>query len=270
MASRSKCQSDGWKLLVLIISSRCIRSRWFVVAPLARLCAFSIAQLWSRPFIPVTSVSTGTLWGVTWVGLMWLDGVIYTGHILLAMHWIHVTSDVLWLQTTPTRLCWLIAPTFTARESSASTWSCGGTISPAIYSCAGNWRFEVQGFRDTHRLRIAGVSGSTARDSYTMASSRLITLRPAVDSFPRRSIRMFFFVMVMTMSTSVVLGQDATPPSFLDNYGSLSDQQHFRVLNNGQQVQLVLDQFSGNLSWTQMPSGKSSFNSLPYSVSRKI
>lgn len=74
-----------------------------------------------------------------------------------------------------------------------------------------------------------------------------MTLRPAVDSFPRRSIRMFFLVMVMTMSTSVVpgLGQDATPPSFLDNYGSLSDQQHFRVLNNGQQVQLVLDQFSG-------------------------
>lgn len=129
------------------------------------------------------------------------------------------------------------------------------------HSSAGNWKFEVQGFRDPHRLRLAGVSGS---GSYRMAASRFITLRPTVDSIPRRSIRMFFLVMVMTMSTSVVpgFGQDATPPSFLDNYGSLSDQQHFRVLNNGQQVQLVLDQFSGTFLGPRCPAANHHFFAL--------
>jgi hypothetical protein len=139
------------------------------------------------------------------------------------------------------------------------------------HSCAGNWRFEVQGFRDTHRLRIAGVSGS-ARGSYRMASLRfIITLRSAVHSFPRRSIRMFFLVMVMTMSTSVVLGlgQDATPPNFSDNYGSLSDQQHFRVLNNGQQVQLVLDQFSGTFLGPRCPAANHHFYAL-FSLENKL
>lgn len=120
-------------------------------------------------------------------------------------------------------------------------------------SCAGNWEFEGQGFGDggtRHKLRIAGVSGSSARGACRMVSSRFVTVRPAVAvNFPGRIIWMFFLVMVMmTMSASLVLGlgPDAAPPSFLDNYGSLSDQQHFRVLNNGQQVQLVLDQFSGS------------------------
>lgn len=129
---------------VLIISSRLIR-RWFVVAPLARLCAFQIAQLWSWPFRSPQSLLK-LCKGVTWVGLMRLDDVICTGHMLLAEHWIHVTctwtSDVSWLQITPNRPYWFKAPTFTARES-ASNRSCGETISPAIAVAAiGNLKWK--------------------------------------------------------------------------------------------------------------------------------
>jgi len=47
----------------------------------------------------------------------------------------------------------------------------------------------------------------------------------------------------------LVLGQDAgsnnnRPTSFLENYSSASDNQHFQVLNNGQRVQLILDEYS--------------------------
>lgn len=42
------------------------------------------------------------------------------------------------------------------------------------------------------------------------------------------------------------IGGTSTPVSFLQNYASASDAQHFRVLNNGQQVQLVLDEYSGS------------------------
>lgn len=41
-------------------------------------------------------------------------------------------------------------------------------------------------------------------------------------------------------------GGPSTSVSFLQNYASASDAQHFRVLNNGQQVQLVLDEYSGS------------------------
>jgi len=54
--------------------------------------------------------------------------------------------------------------------------------------------------------------------------------------------------MVSSMQ-NLVLGQDAGsnnnhPTSFLENYSSASDSQHFQVLNSGQRVQLILDEYS--------------------------
>ncbi len=40
-------------------------------------------------------------------------------------------------------------------------------------------------------------------------------------------------------------GSQTGPLSFFENYESKSDAQHFKVLNNGQQVQLVLDEYAG-------------------------
>lgn len=42
------------------------------------------------------------------------------------------------------------------------------------------------------------------------------------------------------------IGAQQTPTPFMENYVSQSDLQHFRVLNNGMQVQLVLDEYSGD------------------------
>jgi xyloglucan:xyloglucosyl transferase len=42
------------------------------------------------------------------------------------------------------------------------------------------------------------------------------------------------------------IGSQSGTVSFMDNYESQSDAQHFHVLNNGQQVQLVLDEYSAS------------------------
>lgn len=46
---------------------------------------------------------------------------------------------------------------------------------------------------------------------------------------------------VLSQGTGSLTG----PVHFLENYESRSDAQHFRLLNSGQQVQLVLDEYSG-------------------------
>lgn len=49
-------------------------------------------------------------------------------------------------------------------------------------------------------------------------------------------------MMVMMAMPNVV---QVISTTFMENYGSISDNQHLWVLNDGQQVQLVLDQSSG-------------------------
>lgn len=51
-------------------------------------------------------------------------------------------------------------------------------------------------------------------------------------------------VMILPVLSQGV-GSQTGPVSFMDNYESQSDAQHVHVLNNGQQVQLVLDEYAG-------------------------
>jgi hypothetical protein len=61
-----------------------------------------------------------------------------------------------------------------------------------------------------------------------------------------------FVALNVTPGLSQGVGSQTGPVSFLENYESASDAQHFKVLDNGQQVQLVLDQYSG-MSQTTSP-----------------
>jgi len=78
---------------------------------------------------------------------------------------------------------------------------------------------------------------------------RLMTMETTCDKLgcaARRwwlSAAAWFMLMVLGVSQG---GEASTSVSFLQNYASASDAQHFRVLNNGQQVQLVLDEYSGS------------------------
>ena len=64
--------------------------------------------------------------------------------------------------------------------------------------------------------------------------------------------RLYMACLISTLALNVrpVLGQgngsQTGPVNFLENYVSQSDAQHFRLLNDGQQVQLVLDEYAGN------------------------
>ena len=53
---------------------------------------------------------------------------------------------------------------------------------------------------------------------------------------------MIMMMMVMMAMSNV---DQVISTTFMENYGSTSDNQHLWVLNDGQQVQLVLDQSSG-------------------------
>lgn len=56
-------------------------------------------------------------------------------------------------------------------------------------------------------------------------------------------------IWTMAMNMITVLGQGTGSltgaVTFLENYESQSDSQHFRILNDGHQVQLVLDEYAG-------------------------
>jgi len=56
-------------------------------------------------------------------------------------------------------------------------------------------------------------------------------------------VPMMMMMMMVMMAMSNVVQVIST--TFMENYGSTSDNQHLWVLNEGQQVQLVLDQSSG-------------------------
>lgn len=55
-------------------------------------------------------------------------------------------------------------------------------------------------------------------------------------------VPMIMMMMVMMAMSNV---DQVISTTFMENYGSTSDNQHLWVLNDGQQVQLVLDQSSG-------------------------
>jgi len=59
------------------------------------------------------------------------------------------------------------------------------------------------------------------------------------------TICMFFVALNVIPVLGQGIGSQNGPVSFTDNYESQSDAQHFRLLNNGQQAQLVLDEYSG-------------------------
>ena len=88
-------------------------------------------------------------------------------------------------------------------------------------------------------------------------------------------ISMGCLVSILALNVAPVLGQDNGTlngtVSFLENYDSQSDAQHFRILNNGEQVQLVLDEYAGTSQ--SMPSylyEPSLFKSCPKSMSNII
>ncbi|KAG0576832.1 hypothetical protein M758_5G117000 [Ceratodon purpureus] len=64
--------------------------------------------------------------------------------------------------------------------------------------------------------------------------------------------RLYMACLISTLALNVrpVLGQgngsQTGPVNFLENYVSQSDAQHFRLLNDGQQVQLVLDEYAAS------------------------
>lgn len=68
---------------------------------------------------------------------------------------------------------------------------------------------------------------------------------------PRRwwTLSVACVVLLVLNTVQTVRGQGMVAQNgsvhFLDNYESQSDAQHFRMLNNGAQVQLVLDEYAG-------------------------
>lgn len=56
----------------------------------------------------------------------------------------------------------------------------------------------------------------------------------------------FMVSKIVVLVAGQGIGAQQTPTPFTENYVSQSDLQHFRVLNNGMQVQLVLDEYSGD------------------------
>ena len=94
------------------------------------------------------------------------------------------------------------------------------------------------------------IRGATLR--MLLQVGRLMTMETTCDKLGSAARRWWLSAAAWFILTvaGVVLGDSqgggaSTSVSFLQNYASASDAQHFRVLNNGQQVQLVLDEYSG-------------------------
>ena len=78
-----------------------------------------------------------------------------------------------------------------------------------------------------------------------MAVSTEVEVAVAMSWRVSMTLILVFGALSVTPVLSQGIGSQTGPVSFSENYESQSDAQHFKLLSNGQQAQLVLDEYSG-------------------------